>query len=298
MKIITQKWDIGAHSGFSDRITPTIQESISSGMYTTQFFMGNPKSYKRQQITKDDIQKTKKLLYRFPMNVFTHFPYIANLNGSVKELAWQGGSIDSKLSYVLEQLEYELNIIANFSDHGKCGVVIHPGCYPDRELGLKTIAHSINQINFTPGSKLLLENCAGEGRKLCRDFKEIALVFDNLDKKKAENVGVCVDTAHIWGQGDYDISTIDGVNKMLMDLDKYIGFDKFCLLHLNDSEVPFGSKKDRHACIGTGYIWGKDFKSLVYLLDRCKELNVPIVLETQETDMITLANLGNLIISP
>ena len=107
MKIITQKWDIGAHSGFSDRITPTIQESISSGMYTTQFFMGNPKSYKRQQITKDDIQKTKKLLYRFPMNVFTHFPYIANLNGSVKELAWQGGSIDSKLSYVLEQLEYE-----------------------------------------------------------------------------------------------------------------------------------------------------------------------------------------------
>lgn len=292
-QIYDQKWAVGAHTGFNGKISPTILGAIHYGMYTVQFFMGNPKSYTRQKIGVDDIRNTQILLERFPMNVFTHFPYIANLNGSVNELAWEGNSIDGKVSHTLRELEYELSVISNFSSYGKCGVVIHPGCYPDRDLGLETIAKSINKIHFTEGSKLLLENCAGEGRKLCRNFEEIAIIYEHLDESKQNHVGVCVDTAHIWGQGDYDISTIEGVEHLFSEFDKHIGIHRFSLLHLNDSEVPFGAKKDRHACLGTGHIWGKDFASLIYLLDKCKSLDIPMVLETHGRDMLTLAHLGS-----
>lgn len=284
-------WDVGAHTEFNKNILPTIKKSINYGMYSTQFFMGNPKSYSRQQISREDIIETKRVLERFPMNVFTHFPYIANLNGSVENLAWDGNSVqDSKTTIMLRQLEYELSVISNF-DVRRNGVVIHPGCYPDKQKGLETIAKSINKINFTESGKLILENCAGEGRKLCKDFQEISRVLEYVDVSKKNNVGVCVDTAHIWGQGDYDLRRCDEIDRMFFDFDRLIGLDKWTLLHLNDSEVPLGAKKDRHACLGQGYIWGENFEPLVYLLNKCRENDIPMILETNGTDMFTLEDI-------
>lgn len=284
-------WDVGAHVGFSNNILSSIQDAVNQGMYSCQFFMGNPKSYNRQKISPKDLEKCKKLITRFPMNVFSHFPYIANLNGSVKSLAWNGDiSQDSKTSIMLNELEYELSVLSNFNT-GRNGVVIHPGCYPDREVGLDTIAKSINKINFSEDSKLLLENCAGEGRKLCKDFQEIARIFEGIETSKKNNVGVCVDTAHIWGQGDYDLRSCDEIDRMFYDFERYIGLDKFTLLHLNDSKVEIGSKKDRHENITQGYIWNEDITSLIYILNRCKENGIPMILETTSEDMFTLSQI-------
>lgn len=293
ININSMNWEAGAHIGFGRKIAPTISQAISEGMYSCQFFMGNPKSYTRQRIFDDDIEAVKILTERFPMNIFTHFPYIANLNGSVKSLAWNGDSAqDGKTRHMIRELEYELSIISNFNSK-RSGVVIHPGCYPDINIGLDTISKTINKINFTPNSMLLLENCAGEGRKLCKNFQEIARIFENIEEGKKENVGVCVDTAHIWGQGDYDLRNCDEVDRMFLDFDTYLGLHKFILLHLNDSEVELGAKKDRHACIGTGYIWKDNITSLIHLLNRCKELGIPMILETTSLDMITLSQLNS-----
>ena len=174
----------------------------------------------------------------------------------------------------------------------RSGVVIHPGSYPDREDGHCAVAMTLNRINFPKNSFLLLENCAGEGNKLCRTFEEIRKVMDLLEPEKKKHVKVCVDTAHIWGQGDYDLSSIEGVDKMFEDFEKFLGIENFYLLHLNDSKVPLGSKKDSHACLGEGWIWKNSFKSLVYLLNKCKENQIPMVLETDESDMLTLALLA------
>jgi deoxyribonuclease-4 len=284
-------WEVGACIRFDGNITRSIEEALHHGMYTTQFFMGSPKSYDRQQIYQDDIDTSKTLLTRFPINVFTHFPFIANLNGSVKSLAWNGdGKMDGKMRYMMKNLEYELNTVASLGQE-RSGVVIHPGCYPDREVGLNTIAKTINKLNFSEGSKLLLENCAGEGRKLCKDFSEIKRVLDGVNEYNKKHIGVCVDTAHIWGQGDYNLSLRSGVDKMFEDFEREIGIERFSLLHLNDSEVSLGAKKDRHACLGSGHIWGEDFDSLIYLLERCRHHKIPIVLETHESDMLTLENI-------
>ena len=289
--VYSMYWDVGAHTGFTKEIWPTIADAIQYGMRSCQFFMGNPKSFNRSKISDKDIEASNKLLKRFPMNVYTHFPYIANLNGSKASLAWNGDpEQDGKTRHMLKQLEYELATVSKLNTD-RSGVVIHPGCYTDRNIGLDTIAKTINKINFDGKAKLLLENCAGEGSKLCRDFEEIARVFNGLEDSKKKNVGVCVDTAHIWGQGDYNLSNCDEVDRMFQEFDTHIGIENFSLLHLNDSEVELGSKKDRHACLGTGYIWSQDFTSLIYLLNMCKKHRISTILETHGMDMLILAQI-------
>jgi len=286
------KWNnIGIHLPFEKKVSMTIKLAIELGLYSVQFFMGNPKSYTRQRISEEDIRESNMLLNRFPTHIFSHFPYIANLNGSVSSLGWNGDlKVDKTLSLVLSELSYELSVLSQLSSI-TTGVVIHPGCYPDKQVGLETIAKSINKINFKGKSKLLLENCAGEGRKLCKNFSEFKVIYSLVESEKKDNIGFCIDTAHIWGQGDYDLRKIDEIKRMFNEFDLEIGLNKLCLIHLNDSEVPLGSKKDRHTVLGTGYIWREDMSSLVYLLNFCDERAIPIVIETNCMSLCVLNEL-------
>jgi|UniRef100_A0A6C0LVN2 apurinic endonuclease APN1 len=283
-------WTIGEHISFLGGIKPTLYQAITKGMYCMQIFMGSPRSYKRNYIFDEDIEDCKKLLERFPTHIFSHFPYIANLAGKSNKngLAWDGDStIDNSVYIMLNGLEYELDVISRI---GK-GVVIHPGSFPDRDLGHKAVAKTINKIKFTENGMLLLENCAGEGNKLCRDFTEIQFVLSHLTESQVKHVGVCVDTAHIWGCGDYDLREPEEVCRMFTDFDNIIGLNKFKLLHLNDSKVFMGSKKDRHADIGVGEIWKDDYSSLLVLLDLCESNEIPVILETGGPCMKTISQL-------
>jgi deoxyribonuclease IV len=285
------KWTVGAHTCFEKRICDTLWTSVNYGMYATQFFMGNPYSFTRAEITSGDIEESKKILRRFPMSVFTHFPYVCNLCGSKDILAWNGHSAqDAKTGKVLQCLEYELGVVASLGVE-RSGVVLHPGNYPDRKIGLETIGRSINKINFAKGSKLVLENSAGQGTSLATTFREIRTILDSVDESKRGNIGVCIDTCHIYAYGEYDLSRISEVDRMFREFDECVGLDKLSLVHLNDSETVRGSKKDRHACLGQGKIWKGGMESLVYLLNKCERNKVPMVLETDMVDMLTLANL-------
>lgn len=282
------RWEVGAHLPFCKEMSASLLEAIHQGMYTMQVFMGSPKSFTRQQIHEEDIRTCHELMKRYPTHIFTHFPYIANLAGKSKKggLAWNGNlMVDRHLNATLRSLEYELSVVARIGE----GVVIHPGSFPDRDLGHQTVAKTINRIQFTPGGMLLLENCAGEGNKLCRTFKEIGYIMKLVDDETRKHVGVCVDTAHIWGQGDYDIRNVEEVERLFKDFEEELGMSSFKLLHLNDSCVELGSKKDRHAHIATGEIWSQDQRSLVYLLDKCTKHKIPIVLETGGPCMLTLS---------
>ncbi|MGZ3333478.1 MAG: TIM barrel protein, partial [Gemmatimonadaceae bacterium] len=75
-----------------------------------------------------------------------------------------------------------------------------------------------------------------------------------------KRVGVCVDTAHIFAAG-YDIANdYDGVWARFDDV---IGRRRLHLMHLNDSKVPLGSRKDRHELIGEGAIGEGAFRRIM-----------------------------------
>ena len=284
-------WCCGAHTEFSGKICDTLKSAVMSGMYATQFFMGPRMSRaKRAVISEIDLRECEKFLARYPVQVFSHYPYCANLAGQATEdiPAWTGNQLcDSGVLSTIPALEYELGILSQFSSVNN-GVVIHPGSLSDRKQGLSSIVKSINKISFPKGSTLLLENSAGQGSSLATTFEEIAYILDNVLETQKPHLKVCVDTCHIFAYGQYDLRAQEEVERMLSEFDAIIGMDKLGLIHLNDSEKKLKSRVDRHACLGQGLIWPENFASLRVLLDTVK---VPVVLETTTSDMSTLANL-------
>jgi deoxyribonuclease-4 len=281
-------WDIGAHTAFSGKISDTLFSSLTSGMYAIQFFMGSPYSFKRRSISDSDIKTCQNILEMYPMKVFSHFPYVANLAGSVKSLAWNGDEKqDKKTLALLEGLGYELKTLGKIGG----GVVIHPGNFSDKKKGISAISKTINKIQFSGDDNLLLENASGEGNDLATTFFEIRDIIAGVNVEKRNHVNVCIDTCHLFAYGEYDLTQIGEVDRFFSEFDSIIGLDKLHLIHLNDSKTPRSGKNDRHELIGQGYIWKKDLKPLVYMLDFLGEKSKPCVLETHESDMLVLSSL-------
>jgi deoxyribonuclease-4 len=122
---------------------------------------------------------------------------------------------------------------------------------------------------------------AGKGSEVGRDFGELRAIIDAFEaavpepvRKLSPQLGVCLDTCHIW-DGGYDIvGDLDGV---LDDFDRVVGLDRLKAIHLNDSMNSFAAHKDRHACLGEGKI-GKD--ALARIINHPKLRDLPFYLET------------------
>ena len=64
-------------------------------------------------------------------------------------------------------------------------------------------------------------------------------------------MGVCLDTCHVYSAGYDIVNDLDGCWSSSTGMS---GSGKLYAIHLNDSLMPFASRKDRHARIGEGTI--------------------------------------------
>ncbi len=88
--------------------------------------------------------------------------------------------------------------------------------------------------------------------------------------------GYGLDTCHLFSAG-HDIHTSADAQFAVLDrFERTIG-ERPAFFHLNDSQHPFGSNKDRHALIGEGAIGAEPFRWL--LRDPISE-GIPLILET------------------
>lgn len=164
---------------------------------------------------------------------------------------------------------------------GLDALVSHPGNFiDDRAAGIARNAEAIAcSLEREPGTtRLLMELTAGQGTVIGSSFEEMAQLLEAIPAKLRTRVGVCLDTAHIFGAGYDLIGDYDGV---WMRFDDAIGLKRLGLLHLNDSKVPLGSRKDRHELIGNGEIGRGPFREIM----RDPRLAaIPKVLETPKGD--------------
>jgi deoxyribonuclease-4 len=164
---------------------------------------------------------------------------------------------------------------------GLSALVSHPGNYmDDRASGIARNADAITEaLTRAPGGvRLLLETTAGSGTALGASFEELADIIARIPAPLGERVGVCIDTAHIFAAG-YDIATdYDGVLARFQDT---VGLDRLGAMHLNDSRVPLGSRKDRHELIAEGAIGERAFRRV--MTDE-RLATVPKVIETPKLD--------------
>ena len=104
---------------------------------------------------------------------------------------------------------------------------------------------------------VLLETMAGKGSEIGGRFEELKAIMDAVGDP---NVGVCLDTCHVY-DGGYDI--VGNLNGVLEEFDRVVGIQKLKALHLNDSKNPFSSHKDRHECLGDGSLGMDTFRTIV-----------------------------------
>jgi deoxyribonuclease-4 len=135
---------------------------------------------------------------------------------------------------------------------GADGVVIHPGSTvgePHAEaierVG-EAFRHALSESERTP---ILLEDTAGAGNTLGRDFGELAAMIDLAGG--SDRLGLCLDSCHLLASG-FDIRTPDGLAQVIDDCVSEIGLERLKCLHVNDSQTPLGSNRDRHAPLGSG----------------------------------------------
>ena len=119
---------------------------------------------------------------------------------------------------------------------------------------------------------LLLETMSGKGTEIGYEFEQLQKIIEKTELK--EKIGVCLDTCHVFAAG-YDL--VNHLDEVLEEFDSILGLDRLKAVHLNDSMMPFGSKKDRHSPIGEGEI-GLD--AVIKLMKHPVLKDLPFYLET------------------
>ena len=227
---------IGCHLSSSGGFYKMGETALKIGADTFQFFTRNPRGSKAKEIDPEDAKKLLELMEenRFPC-ILAHAPYTLNpcsANEDTRQFALDTMADD------LKRMEFTPNQMYNF----------HPGSHTGLgvENGIELISCQLNRI------------LAGKGTEVGKSFDELREILDRIEL--SEKVGVCLDTCHVFDAG-YDI--VNSLDEVLTDFDRIIGLEKLRAIHINDSKNPLGSHKDRHECIGKGYIGLDAMKRIV-----------------------------------
>jgi deoxyribonuclease-4 len=158
------------------------------------------------------------------------------------------------------------------------GVVFHVGSHLGAgfEVGVERAVPAVEQVleRCSDRTWLLVENSAGTGGTIGRSLEELATLIERLDGHP--RLGVCLDSCHLWASG-YDVTDVAALDGLLDEFDRLIGLERLRALHVNDSQTPIGSNRDRHANLKEGLIG--DGLSVFLGNRRLQEL--PAIVETE-----------------
>lgn len=258
---------IGPHISIAKGFSKAAQSAVDMGANTFQFFSRNPRGGNAKAFDEKDIMKFQEI--RKDNNfgpLLAHAPYTMNLAG-VKEEVYEFGR-----KVIKEDIERMDSLGIEF-------MCFHPGSHVGSgvEVGIDKIASALNEaITGKENITVLLETMSGKGSEIGFTFEQIREIIDKVEHD--EKIGVCLDTCHIFSAG-YDI--VNDLDSVIDKFDKIIGLEKLKAVHLNDSMMPFESKKDRHACIGEGEI-GLD--AIIRFITHPKLKHLPFYLETPLED--------------
>jgi deoxyribonuclease-4 len=236
---------IGAHVSPAGGLPKAIERGIERDCRSIQIFNQSPRMWKPTVYRDEDVAAFREAMAASPIDaVLIHAVYLLNC-------ASEDPDIRAK---TLESLTHSLRVGAAI---GAAGVVLHPGSAKTGDVGeaLARAGAAIGEaLAESEGCQLHLENTAGAGGTLGRSFEELARLLEGAGA--SERLGVCLDSCHLFASG-YDIRTAKGVSGMLREATRRLGRGRIRSLHLNDSQTPLGSNRDRHANIGTGEL-GED----------------------------------------
>ena len=252
----------GCHLSAGKGAAAMVETARSIGANTFAFFTRNPRGSKAKQEDPADAAKARNLLEEYGFGkLVAHGAYTMNLCTADPEARAFAADV------LADDLRRMAALPGNFYN-------FHPGSHVGQgtEVGIDYISQALRRaLEPDYPVTVLLETMAGKGSEIGGRFEEIR---DILQAVGSDQVGVCLDTCHVY-DGGYDI--VGDLEGVLAEFDRVIGLDRLKALHVNDSKNPFASHKDRHACLGEGSLGLETFRQIVnhpVLKDK------PMILET------------------
>lgn len=253
---------IGAHMSVAKGINMALSHALSINADTMQIFTRNPRGGKAKEINLSEAEQFKGKLNGLNFGPWVaHAPYTVNLASAKEEVRLFG----------IQTIKEDLQRVETWGGHL---LVVHSGAHTGQgtKKGLESLTDALREIldESPQGVKVLLEGMSGSGSELGTSLEDLAQVLDRVD---SANLGVCLDTAHLFAAG-YDVKDWD----MLWEqVTKTIGAKSVGVIHMNDSLVGLGAHKDRHAQLGAGMIGLEAFRRII---THESVRNLPIILET------------------
>jgi deoxyribonuclease IV len=272
---------IGPHLQLGHGLLKAADRAQAIGARAVQVFTDNPVAWRRREDLPAELPEFRKRLAAAGIDqIAVHAPYLVNLSGANDEF-WSRSVATMARELVVGRA------------YGAQHVVMHIGSHNglEREAGIERLirglAAVLKEADSTaptegPLPRLVLENAAGTGDGIGSSLEDLADILGAADAAGVplERLGVCLDTAHLWG-GGYDIGSPTWIEWFAERAERLIGRANVVMLHLNDSRVALGSRLDRHEHIGAGQI-GRE--GLADLLNHPWLGPLPTFLETPGMD--------------
>jgi deoxyribonuclease IV len=257
---------IGAHVSPAGGLDKAVERGVEKGCEAIQIFNQSPRMWRPTAYDDDDYAAFREAMKPTPVKaVLIHAVYLLNCASEEAEIR------DKTRASLIQSLRVGAGI-------GAAGVVLHPGSAKKGEVKAaikragKVIKEALSETDRCP---LHLEDTAGAGGTLGRSFQELAELLAAAGGGK--RLGVCLDSCHLLASG-YDIRTARGLTETIDEFDRVVGIKRLASLHLNDSQTPLGSNRDRHANVGTGELGERGCAAF---LSEPRFEKLPLVIETQ-----------------
>ena len=256
---------IGAHVSNAGGLDKAVERARERGCEAMQIFNQSPRMWRPTAYDEADYEAFREALADSGIGaVLIHAVYLVNCASEDREIR------KKSLTSLTQSLRVGRGI-------GATGVVLHPGSAKTGDVpkAIKRAGRTIKQaLSQTEACDLHLENTAGAGGTLGRSFAELAELLEAAGGD--QRLGICLDSCHLYASG-YDVKTRQGLAETMEECDHTVGVSRLRALHLNDSMVPLGANRDRHAILGQGEL-GEDGCANFLAERRFREL--PCVVET------------------
>ncbi len=216
------------------------ERGVERGCEAIQVFNQSPRMWRPTQWKPNDIDAFCELMKDGPIkSVAIHAVYLINCATKDKEMRKKS----------LASLTHSLRMGDAI---GADGVVVHPGSRLKDPLdeALGRVAEMVREaLAESESCRLLLENTAGAGGTIGRSFAELYDIVGRAGGDK--RIGICLDSCHMLASG-FDIRDDAGLEEVIDDCVSELGLERLGCIHVNDSQTPLGSNRDRHAPPGDG----------------------------------------------
>jgi deoxyribonuclease IV len=235
--------EFGAHVSASGGIDTAIDRIAAIGGDCVQVFTQSPRMWRPTNHKPEAIERFKARRREAGIGgVVCHALYLCNLAAPDDEI------YEKSVQTMCATMDAATAIEAD-------GVIFHVGSHlgAGLEAGLERATAALPRIleHCEGDTWLLLENSAGTGATIGRSLEELQTLVERSGGHP--RLGICLDSCHLYASG-YDVGSTEGVDALVQQVDAGFGLDRLRALHINDSETPLGSNRDRHANIGEGLI--------------------------------------------